>query len=263
MIKNLKLGIFFVFTAIMLVVAIFSFGQIKMKNKGYRLYIDYIFIGDLRVNGKVSYRGGGINIGFIEDIKINKDGSIRVTAFIQDENVILPEGTVFTIQTVGFGLGEKYIMATPSQINTEGLKSIAPNTVVSGVSPFSIENTFESLGNLKDSINTDSINQMMNDLQVSINIIKNVLEVNNNHIQSSITNLDSTLKNTKVMTSDFNVILNEIKNGDGSLSKLINDDDIYKDLKVIISNLKVFSEKLAENPSAILFTEKQLQQQKK
>ena len=103
--KKIKLGIFFILTIALFLISISILGNLKLKGNGYRIYVDYVFIGDLLVNGKVSYRGGGINIGFIEDISINKDGTIRVTLFITDRNVVLPEGTRFTIQTVGLGLG--------------------------------------------------------------------------------------------------------------------------------------------------------------
>ena len=66
--KKVKLGIFFIVTIILFLVSITIVGNLKLKGNGYRIYVDYTFIGDLLVNGKVSYRGGGINIGFIEDI---------------------------------------------------------------------------------------------------------------------------------------------------------------------------------------------------
>ena len=69
--NKVKLGIFFIVTLVLLIGAITVFGKFKLKGNGYRIYVDYVFIGDLLVNGKVSYRGGGINIGFIEDIRWN------------------------------------------------------------------------------------------------------------------------------------------------------------------------------------------------
>ena len=87
--NKVKLGIFFIATFVIFVGAIILLGKIKLKGDGYRIYVDYVFIGDLQVNGKVSYRGGGIQIGFIEKIAINPDGTIRVTLFITDKNVII------------------------------------------------------------------------------------------------------------------------------------------------------------------------------
>ena len=131
--NKVKLGIFFIITIVIFVCAIVLLGNFKLKGDGYRIYVDYVFIGDLQENGKVSYRGGGIQIGFIEKISINADGTIRVTLFITDKTVIIPEGTKFSIQTVGLGLGEKYIMVSPPAIDTTGMKSIATESVVKGV----------------------------------------------------------------------------------------------------------------------------------
>ena len=130
--NKVKLGIFFIATFVIFVGAIILLGKIKLKGDGYRIYVDYVFIGDLQENGKVSYRGGGIQIGFIEKIAINPDGTIRVTLFITDRNVIIPVGTKFSIQTVGLGLGEKYIMVSPPSTTTTGMASIAAGSVIKG-----------------------------------------------------------------------------------------------------------------------------------
>ncbi len=106
--NKVKLGIFFIATFVIFIASVILLGNIKLKGDGYRLYVDYVFIGDLQENGKVSYRGGGIQIGFIEKININDDGTIRVTLFITDKKVVIPQGTKFSIQTVGLGLGEKW-----------------------------------------------------------------------------------------------------------------------------------------------------------
>ena len=134
--NKVKLGIFFIVTLVLFIGAIILLGKIKLKGDGYRLYVDYVFIGDLQENGKVSYRGGGIQIGFIEKISINPDGTIRVTLFITDKTVVIPEGTKFSIQTVGLGLGEKYIMVSPPATTTTGMASIAAGSVIKGVEPF-------------------------------------------------------------------------------------------------------------------------------
>ncbi len=227
--KKIKLGLFFILTITLFVIGIIGFGKIKLSSSGYKIYIDYIFTGDLRVNGKVAYRGGGIVIGYIDDIQVNKDGTLRVTTIITDKNIILPEGTLFTIQAVGFGLGEKYIMSTPPVVDTYGMKGITPDSIVRGVDPISLESTLSG-------VDVDSLNEIIFDVYEVLDSLSTMLVANDKNITSSIGNINSTFSNVSDITG-----------------KLSSDDKLYKDIQETIANLKAFSEEIKDNPSSLLF----------
>ena len=227
--KKIKLGLFFILTITLFVIGIIGFGKIKLSSSGYKIYIDYIFTGDLRVNGKVAYRGGGIVIGYIDDIQVNKDGTLRVTTIITDKNIILPEGTLFTIQAVGFGLGEKYIMSTPPVVDTYGMKGISPDSIVRGVDPISLESTLSG-------VDVDSLNEIIFDVYEVLDSLSTMLVANDKNITSSIGNINSTFSNVSDITG-----------------KLSSDDKLYKDIQETIANLKAFSEEIKDNPSSLLF----------
>lgn len=244
--RKIRLGMFFIITIVLFVISIIAFGKIRFVTSDNRIYIDYIFTGDLRVNGKVAYRGGGIIIGFIEEIDINPDGTIRVTVVITDKDVVLPEGTRFTIQAVGFGLGEKYIMATPPILDTRGFDSIPKNSVVTGINPISLEAT---LGDIGRDINSESINNIISNLEMGISNLNKILEDQDG-------NIDNSFNNISAITSELHLIMKEIENGEGTLGAIIKDKEIYDDLKEIIKNAKIFSQKISDNPSVLLFSEK-------
>ena len=227
--KKIKLGLFFILTITLFVIGIIGFGKIKLSSSGYKIYIDYIFTGDLRVNGKMAYRGGGIVIGYIDDIQVNKDGTLRVTAIITDKNIILPEGTLFTIQAVGFGLGEKYIMSTPPVVDTYGMKGISPDSIVRGVDPISLESTLSG-------VDVDSVNEIIFDIYEVLDSLSSMMVENDANITSSIGNINSTFSNVSDITG-----------------KLSSDDKLYKDIQETIANLKAFSEEIKDNPSSLLF----------
>ena len=45
--KKIKLGIFFILTIALFLISISILGNLKLKGNGYRIYVDYVFIGDL------------------------------------------------------------------------------------------------------------------------------------------------------------------------------------------------------------------------
>ena len=253
--NKIKLGIFFIATFVIFVGAIILLGKIKLKGDGYRIYVDYVFIGDLQENGKVSYRGGGIQIGFIEKIAINPDGTIRVTLFITDRNVIIPVGTKFSIQTVGLGLGEKYIMVSPPAINTTGMTSMAPNTIVKGVEPFSIETTLGSIGDIGKNLNFQELSAVVSNLAQTINLISGVIVSNEANINSSISNASATLGYINNIARDLSYVINDVEQGNGTIGAIMKDPQVHTNFNEIVANLKVFSEKIKDNPSLLLFRE--------
>lgn len=255
--KKIKLGIFFILTIALFLISISILGNLKLKGNGYRIYVDYVFIGDLLVNGKVSYRGGGINIGFIENIEINPDGTIRVTLFITDKKVILPEGTRFTIQTVGLGLGEKYIMATPPTITTEGLKSLPPESVVKGVEPFSLESTLGSIGDIGKELNFEDFTSIITNMSMTIELITKLINTNEAEISEIISNVNESIANISVMSKDLSYIIADVERGKGTVGGLMKDTNLQSNVYQIIYNLKIFSEKVRDNPSVLLFRETQ------
>ncbi len=253
--NKIKLGIFFIITFMIFIGAIILLGKIKLKGDGYRLYVDYVFIGDLQENGKVSYRGGGIQIGFIEKININPDGTIRVTLFITDKNVIIPEGTKFSIQTVGLGLGEKYIMASPPAITTTGMSSIPAGTVIKGVEPFSIETTLGSIGDIGKDFNFQEISTVITNLSQTINMITEIIGTNEENITKSISNVSETLSYVNSIARDLSLVINDIEGGQGTIGAIMKDPQVHTNFNEIVNNLKVFSQKLRDNPSILLFRE--------
>ena len=255
--KKVKLGIFFIFTIILFLVSITIVGNLKLKGNGYRIYVDYTFIGDLLVNGKVSYRGGGINIGFIEDISIKPDGRIRVTLFITDRNVILPHGTRFSIQTVGLGLGEKYIMATPPTVITEGLESLRPESVVEGVEPFSLENTLGSIGDIGKELNFEEFTSIITNMSATIELITKIINTNETDINEIISNVNKSISNINIISKDLSFIISDVEKGKGIVGELMKNTNLQTNVSQIIENLKIFSEKVRDNPSVLLFRETQ------
>ena len=120
--------------------------------------------------------------------------------------------------------------------------------------------------NLKET--TDHLNGLMkNSSDRLASIIKNMDEIstnlknNNAVIGSALKNIDKisddvaksnlkqTIENTNKTIADLSVVMSKIKNGEGSMGLLINDDKLYLNLKNSSANLDKLIVDLKENPS--------------
>ncbi len=260
--KQVKLGIFFAFTVVVLVIGILVFGKIRIASGAYRFYIDYDFTGDLRRNGKVRYRGGSIDIGYVESIKINENGTLRVEVVISEADIKLPLDTEFIIQTVGFGLGEKYILVNSPIVTEPGVPFIVNGQVVNGVNPGSIEDTIGKFGELGEQISMDDINMLIVELKNTVHTINNIIVSNEqviNDVILDVNTISSDIKKVSQTISQNDEKINSIiSNADSTLNTFnsvaaIIDNDKEK-IPSIISNLEAFSEKIQKDPSTLLFS---------
>lgn len=65
---------------------------------------------------------------------------------------------------------------------------------------------------------------------------------------TTLQNLDKTLGNANNTFSELNAVINEVKSGDGTLSKLLNDKNLYNNLEATSANLSYLLQDLRLNP---------------
>lgn len=134
------------------------------------------------------------------------------------------------------------------------------NNLLSTVSDLEI-----TIRNLKET--SEKVNKLIgNESERLSQILKNVasisdnLKKNNDDITHAIVNIDkitddiakadlkNTIENTNATITDLNAVVAKIKNGQGSLGLLVNDETLYKNLQQTSSDLDKLVIDLKENP---------------
>ena len=146
-------------------------------------------------------------------------------------------------------------MVSPPAINTTGMTSMAPNTIVKGVEPFSIETTLGSIGDIGKDLNFKELSAVVSNLSQTINLISGVIVSNEANINSSISNASATLGYINNIARDLSYVINDVEQGNGTIGAIMKDPQVHTNFNEIVANLKVFSEKIKDNPSLLLFRE--------
>ncbi len=260
--KEVKLGAFFLVTIALFIFGVLVFGKIRLNSGAYSFYIDFNYSGDLRENGKVRYRGGGIDIGFIEKMTINEYGDITVKVTMTDTNIKLPLDTVFSVSTVGMGIGEKYILADPPIDPNPDIDYIRDGDILIGVSPVSIEATLGSLGDMGKDFDINSIVSLISEVKNTVELLNEILAMNEDPITSSVSNIEGISADVKRFSSTLSRYERKIDrildNADATMLYTKNvmeviDRDKHR-IPAIIQNLEVFSQRVRHDPSALLFS---------
>lgn len=290
-VNYLAIGLFIIAGIILVVVGIFFAGKLGYKIRGgYKLNVTYTFLDNLREGHKVRI-AGGVDIGFVEEIKLEDDKMVAV--LIIENGFQINQSASFHIYSTGI-VGMKYVDVQgydPSEQNY-----YEPDQYIVGVTPRGMAPTFESLGDLGDILASD---ENIKDLSVALGTmgevfssINQIVLSNQDVIESAVVDLATTLQKSSEMISKFDQTIANLEsisedlklkldavdeddieaivkniesltvelntlvkgfNSDDSVLSLLNDPDIRESMEFIVENLEDFSETLRDKPNAIIF----------
>jgi|CXWL01.1.fsa_nt_gi phospholipid/cholesterol/gamma-HCH transport system substrate-binding protein len=222
---QLKVGLFVLGAMLVLTYFVVSVTDISFTKKGYSMQVFFGFVNGLGDAAPV--RLAGVEIGTVRNLKIFVDekdqNKIKVLANIWiQEGMKIPTDSKITINQLGL-LGEKYIEIIPGT----GSILFKDKDAVLGKDPVSFETVTE-----------DAI-ALMGKAKITIDSINNGILTDQNK------------KSLAETLSAFAEISNNIKNGKGTVGRLLNDDSIYKNLDDLTADLK-------GNPWKLLFRPKEV-----
>lgn len=227
---ELKVGLFMLIALVLLGMFIFSVSSSSVLKKGKSLKVVFGFANGLKRNAPV--RIAGVDEGLVRNVQLffdRVDGKTKVEVDLWvKEDTMIPGDSVVTINQLGM-MGEKYIEIFPGEDTQNFLES--KQTIIG-----------------KDPIPQEAISQRV--MQVSDRLESAIggfdrLISNEKNVES----IGITLENLGSMTGKLDDILFDMKEGKGTVGKLLYDERLYDDLQGLTADLK-------ENPWKLLYRPK-------
>jgi phospholipid/cholesterol/gamma-HCH transport system substrate-binding protein len=271
------------FTVFITLVALMA--KINVSRSGYTLRVYFSFLNDLRVSAPVKI-AGGIKIGYVQNIKQTEEKT-EVDLWIE-KKFALVKPTKFAIFTSGL-IGEKYInVFVPPSSETE--EFLADGDQVNGMDPASFDQmmmTFQSFmqdesgGQVLAEIFQNSkkfvgnLNKIAEDnkydirqaiitakaMIANLNLQSQIMMANVNRFSKNMADLSEknkddiniTLRNLSETSTNLNKIVFRVEKGRGTLGRLLNEEDIYNNLKDASVSAKDLFRQLKQDPSKLFF----------
>ena len=229
---ELKVGIFVFIGLIILVLFVLMIGDFRLINPGYSFKVSFGFANGVKINAPV--RLSGVEVGEVKDIEITYDDvskkpKVLIGVWVRREAKIPVDSRVW-VNMLGV-LGEKYIEIMPGKKHDNLLEE---GSVIKGEDPISIQ----ELTDLSRDIALQ-VEDTVGDIKVSLGKLNLALD----HFSKTSNTFDTTLES-------FNLILDNVNQGKGTVGRLFIDDSLY-------DNLNEMSEDLKENPWKLLNRPKQ------
>jgi phospholipid/cholesterol/gamma-HCH transport system substrate-binding protein len=219
---ELKVGLFVLLAVAALTFFIISISDLSVFEKGRHIEVVFGYASGLREAAPV--RLAGVDVGLVKKLQVFVDENdkrktkVRVSIWTRDD-VSIPLDSKITINQLGI-LGEKYLEIIPGN-STDVVKD---GSVLTGHDPVPIERIAEQVDELVSKLGTtvDSVNS-------------GILSDKNKR------SLEDALEGFAVMGTD-------LKEGRGTLGKLLTDESIYDNLDDLTSDLKGNPWKLLYRP---------------
>jgi phospholipid/cholesterol/gamma-HCH transport system substrate-binding protein len=237
-VNNIKLGLFIIAGVFLLILGLYLIGRdSNLFSSNYVLKARFEHVQGLTPGNNIRY--AGIQVGTVKKVTIINDTSIEVTMLIEEDmQQFIRVNDVASISTDGL-MGNKMMQITPSK---DG-------------SAFAVDGDFLKTKKL---ISTDEMLELLNRTNQNVAVISEDLKttvqrINNSkalwgvldnealpkNILASVNNIRSATVKADLMVNDLQTIIAGVKQGKGSLGKIITDTAIAYNLNEAIEKIKL------------------------
>ena len=234
--REIKVGLFVFMAFILLAVIIFSISDFYAVEPQYMLRIRFNFANGIQVGAPV--RVAGVAVGEVRSVRVYRDES---TQKMQAELGIrlkreakIEEDAVAYINTLGL-IGEKYLEIISGE---PGKRVLSPGEIIVGKDSIPTEQLVESsyrvMARLEQTI--DSIHTLISD------------EGTRTAFKQMMVNSAEASDRLAHLLEQVDEVMTKVREGQGTIGRLLTQDDLYKDLQAITGDLKVHPWKLLYRP---------------
>lgn len=237
-------GTFVIFGFVLLSLVVFFVSGVSLWRTGYRVNVIYSYVSILDRGAPV--RMAGVRVGEVMKVELLEDGGtgqtkVRVQVFIAKGNEIR-ENYLFSVRGTHI-LSEPHIEVTPQPGKTLYLKE---GDTVKGVDPVPVEALI------------DRAHQIASDLEAILSRLRGAVEdeETGKAIQETTKNLASltrsmnqilsgseeeagdTLRRLNNTVQSLESVLSKIQKGEGTLGKLVTDEELYQEIRDFVREIK-------------------------
>ncbi len=254
--KTAKTGIFVTLIVAALIILNLWMSQFRMRSEGYPIIASFPSVTGLKKRDAI--RVYGVEKGLVQEIQFKGD-HVEIILWL-DNDVVLYKDAHATIKDVAMISGTKYVELDPGTSDELFTQSDTVKGEASIGMPYA---TFAKLAfnmeRLISSENIENIVDILSNIKVAAvelkHLIRNIeddLDSTLNSVEEgaeSITSISKDLQNT---TQQIDEMLLSLREGQGTLGKLITDDSLYIEVENTLKATKALVDDIKENPKRYL-----------
>ncbi len=234
--REIKVGLFVFVALILLSVVVFSISDFYTVRPQYPLRVQFNFSNGIEVGAPV--RLAGVDVGEVRSVRVFFDEpaqKVKAELGIQlASHAQIEEDSIAFVNTLGL-IGEKYLEVIPG---TPGARKLSPGEILVGKDSASsekfMESAYEAVNELKGMIT--SINIVLGD------------KTTQQSLKETMANSAEATDRLNLFLEQANDLMGRIRSGQGTVGRLLIEDELYQDLKALTADLKANPWKLLHHP---------------
>lgn len=248
MVKNrlVYVGAFVVFGVLLFAVGLFLIGNRRMLfDHTFQAYAEFSNVAGLQ-NGAI-VRVAGMDAGEVEQIQVPARPSARFRVRLrlrEDLHQLIRVDSVATIQTDGL-VGNKFVQV---DAGTDQAAVVPPQGTMQSREPFDLGEMLDRMSKTIDLV-TKTITDVKGGVEEALASVTATAKEAQDLLNDVGSDARSIMASSKKVTTDLTAIIAGVRDGRGSVGKLLNDDALYERVKTItaeaektVANLRQASE---------------------
>ena len=219
------IGVFVLTGLCLFTVSLFMIGDRQMAfAKKFTIYTEFKKITGLQPGGIV--RVSGAKAGAIKTIVPPKTpgGKFRVELEVSEElHPLVRLDSLASIETEGL-VGGSYLGVGSG---TDASPTAAPGATIGSKEPFEIADLMQQMGDAVKKVN-DAIDEMKGDVERAVVSGANTIDSANALLTAVSGDVKAMASNGARLSADAALIAEAVRTGDGTIGKLLNDDELYR-----------------------------------
>ena len=230
-------GIFVIIALVLLGWMSAKFKTISLgKKPTYTIYADFNNVSGIEKNAKVNV--AGVNVGFVKSIGL-KNGKAVVGMNIYKQYKI-PVDSIASVSSRGL-LGEKFL-----QIKIGHSKDYLKNgDILLNTQAFAgINELAANMNSAFNKKNRENLSRILENFNKISNNLNKILSSNSQTIRESVLEAKEAFNKLNHSMDNVYFLTNKIRNGNGTLGKLINNEDFYNNIDIASKDAKQITHKI-------------------
>lgn len=237
------LGIFVVVGLLLFTAGIFLIGNRRLLfERSFEVWTEFATITGLQ-NG-ATVRVSGKDAGEVLDIEVPPDPSkkFRVKMRITEElHPLVRTNSVAAIQTDGL-VGNKFLSVSSG---TKDKPVALPGSTIPGQEAFEFTDLMLQVSSTLQEVN-DTIEGLQDDVERTLQVTTETIIETRSVIKETGGDIKGITSSSNKIAKDLNEMIAEIKQGKGTLGRLVTDDSLYESAESVAKNVEVTSRNIRE-----------------
>ena len=235
---ELKVGLFVVAALGLLSFLVFRSGDFYMK-PGYTVRFVFSFVQGIDKGSPVKL--AGVTVGDVKQVQVVRseagETQVEITTWIA-QGVYIEDDAKAVIKSLGM-LGDRYLEILPG---TPGNKMLGNGSTVVGKTPLAIEDVAEGTRQLIGELQqvAGHVNQVVSDPEFKASIKGTFANADGtfSHADVVAKNLIEVSEDLKDAAKSAKIVLGRLRDGEGSVGRLLKSDVMAKDLEAFAADVK-------------------------